>query len=270
MGSERRIAMSMNTERAHSLIRELWPAVTGEPAPSTLATVAVLAIARGESGYGTGWKNDDLLGNWASAHCPNTGSDCSPEAQKGHKCALASDTLDGTEATRKPQCFKVYDSHREGAADFIKELVIRRRPVRSALNTGDCLTIAHVMRENSYYSKKLPKRHYALMIYLNGREVSARLKIPETVFLRPCRDCSAGSGEPCAKGCPGNYYDGPTNTGPSLAPWATPLPGLPPLGPRTYVPPRGAAVASVPSNFDGGGGLFLVGAAAAFFLGGLL
>lgn len=275
--SERRQTFAINTERAQEIIREVWPVVTKEPGDvAPIVMVAVLAIARGESGYGLGWKNDALLGNWGSVQCPNIGSDCSPAAQRGQVCALASDTTDGTEKTRRPQCFRVYESHKDGASDFVRHLVVNRRAVRPTLNGGDALTIAHVMREQSYYAKKLPERHYATMIYTNAREVSRRLKLGELVFLRPCGDCGAGSGEACAKPrvvrgvpvrCPGRWYDGPVNTGPSLAP-AEPAagPGLPAYAVREYL--GAGSLVEAPSSFDGGGGVLLAGAAVAYLLGG--
>jgi len=140
--------------------------------------------------------------NWGAIQCPNTGSDCSPEKQRGFSCALYSDTLDGTERTRYKQCFRVFESDLDGAGAVLKELY-KRRSVPPALRTGDCLLISKMMRDSNYYGKLVPVRHYAYMIYSNAREAAARLREPLVLVLGACDVCGAPAGADCLRGCPG-------------------------------------------------------------------
>lgn len=168
-------AAQVDTVQARPIIASQWAALALPPL-NRAGQQIVQAIARLESGYGSGWKPPmDSSRNWGAVQCRKTGSDCSTEYQ-GAECVLYSDTLDGTEATRYSQCFRVYPSHEEGCKDFLRELVIKRPAVLPTLNTGNALHVAETMRRNKYFGA--PANTYAQAIVNNAREVARRLGEP--------------------------------------------------------------------------------------------
>lgn len=195
--------MAKTSVEARAIVLSVFQSVTGRRSVSATELQGILAVSRGESGWGEWWKGE-MVGshNWAARQCPNTGKDCSKEAQRGHTCAAYSDTMDGTERTRYPQCFMVYPNEAAGAADAVRQLYFRRG-VSSALQTGDALLISQKMRDTNYYGKRVPVRRYAGMIYNNAREIAAGLKEPLKVTLPACRECKAPAGKLCVKGCSG-------------------------------------------------------------------
>ncbi len=195
----------LSSVQAREILLSVWPSVTKEKVIERVVLQFTMAIFRAESGYGT-WRKGSAMEfshNWGAHQCPRTGKDCSPEAQKGLRCALYSDTKDGTDKTRFPQCFRVFDSHEEGAIDGLRLLFVDRKSLRGAMLTGDALLVSHVMKKTSYYSKGLTTRYYAFGLYSNAVELSAKLGQECLVTLPACSECGAGVGERCEKGCSG-------------------------------------------------------------------
>ncbi len=258
--------MSVTSESARALVQEVWPAVVGGVLDERAETM-VLAVSRGETGYGGSWANlrasrglppiepEPLRFNMGAIHCPNVGEDCSAGAQRGQNCALWIDSTDGTKQTEYKQCFKAYESALEGFADFCKVLVARRPGVKKVIGSGDCMVVAKAMRESSYFSSKVPIRRYGWFLYSNAFEIETRLRKRPQTQLPACLDCGAGQNQKCIRfDCPGKYY---------ITPKFEPLPAdkLPRLPPPVR-PEQGIA----PSNEgdDGAFGAILLGGLWAF------
>lgn len=254
------------TEQARDILLSIWPKVTKQTKIQPAEMQLVLAIFRAESGYGQ-WRAGSAMEdskNWGAIHCPNKGSDCSPGAQKGKTCALYVDSMDGTAKTRYEQCFRVYASHEEGAADALRHLYEYRPSLPGALVTGDALLVAHLMKMTHYHT--MPSRAYALGLYNNAVEIAERLNEPLYVTLPPCPACGAGAGEACEPGCkkPGPVIQqGPLVPIPGPGAPQPPPPGMPAPAPQTPFPgpsgppgmPRAPTVqASREEAEEGGGG----------------
>lgn len=254
------------SEQAREILLSIWPKVTKRSSIQPGEMQLVMAIFRAESGYGQ-WPAGSAMEhshNWGSVHCPNTGSDCSPEAQKGKTCALHTDSMDGTNKTRYAQCMRVYASHEEGASHALKLLYVDRPSLPAALATGDALLAAHIMRMTTYHT--LPSRDYAYRVYKNAVEIAERMNEPLAVTLPPCPACGAGAGEACEPECkkPGPVIvQAPQKPipGPSAPPMPQ-APGMPVPAPQTPIPgpsgppwgPRPPAPQAPPMASDEGEG----------------
>lgn len=176
----------LSTAQAKALLEQVWPTAAPGKAPpiSTPAKHAILALWRHETGYGS-WSGPMLNShNLGAMQCPNTGSDCSPEAQRGKDCALWSDT-DGTgEASRKPQCFRVFPDWPTAILASLQSISPNQRPLTSAaLATGNLSVIADAMHTETYFAKKGSVTEYAAALWKNAQAMAPQLGEPLAVFL---------------------------------------------------------------------------------------
>jgi hypothetical protein len=87
--------------------------------------------------------------------------------------------MDGTEATRYEQCFRVYSTWEESVLDVLRRL--SHPLVAAALGTGNLRLVADAMREDGYFTA--PAELYAKALWNNAQPVAKKLGEPLAVFL---------------------------------------------------------------------------------------
>jgi hypothetical protein len=120
--------------------------------PTLLEAQFAQAVARGESGYGTGWKDDGVgSNNWGAVQAGRP--PCDPSTS-----FIYTDTHE--DGTKYESCFRRYDTPADGAAGFIK--IMMKANVLAAANAGDITGVSGSMRANHYFELGLDKHIVAL------------------------------------------------------------------------------------------------------------
>lgn len=159
---------------ARVIIERAFESVFGR-APSLAEAQGAQVIARRESGYGAGWKNDDKCpnndcegsNNWGAiirVPCPK-GSEAQPDCPPGSFLHLDH----RADRSKCWQCFRRYETPEEGAADLIRQLYTGRRgSVLNAATRGSLYGMMAAMFDTGYYGGFGTTREERIQSYLKG------------------------------------------------------------------------------------------------------
>ena len=157
----------MKTDRhiwARDILKAAFIKVMGRE--STPAEIQLIqSVAMGESSYGRGWKGPMANSkNWGAIQYtggPNRGKPINGICPTGSAPQVDSKPTRSGESTKFTWCYKVYNTHEDGAADLIKTVFKHgKKPGSRAMGTleaaesGSLRDFSKVMYDTKYYGSK--------------------------------------------------------------------------------------------------------------------
>lgn len=195
-------------EWAAGILVEAWMQVLGT-VPSPRALQAAQSIAKLESTYG--WPDPKRFPNWqghhnwGSVHCTMREAGQPRDCQRNGGCVKGFMGVDRYDGKPRPTCFAHFNTNVEGAAYFLKTLLVRRPAVAEVIDSGDAFKIALAMRRSSYFMTCIACKDeetyqkeaavYAGLIMGSAKVIAAARKTEVLLVLRvPEKAAKASSG----------------------------------------------------------------------------
>lgn len=126
------------------------------------------AVARGESGYGRGWKDAGIGShNWGAVQAGR------PPCDPNRAFPYGDTHADGS---KYAACFRKYPDDVTGAADFLR--IMFKPNVIAAANAGDIRGVSTAMRANRYFELALDKHVIALTRNLTAMTTALNEPMP--------------------------------------------------------------------------------------------
>lgn len=181
-------------QAAREALSAAWDTIDGLPAKTDAALQMVQAVALGPEGSDGGgcWSRcPGVCHNWGGVqlpHSPVTHDGSAPTCPPGSAACV--DTTPQSDGSSKSYgvCFKTYGTQAEGAADYIRTLVLRSNDTQAAVGSGSAKAMAEAMYDSHYFqgfgaTKEERVDTYAKAIVSAAERIAESLGEPQHVTM---------------------------------------------------------------------------------------